>query len=309
MQNQTDVRPPAACRFLIQAASCIVPAHSRSAWRGRWQGNLAAWWTLVQRGEITTRGSADMLHEWSGAFPDAFGTRVGKESLRDWARRPSFLLACTSMLLLLMAAISRGFTATRTMFHVASRIHFGRPGLDPAFESLVPYGIVFAFALATGIALIALRDQPLRGYGWRYHAFLGAKLMSVVVIGPVLWLETSAAVRLLLPKHEAFVVIPGLLFAAAFLFGFAFALGWCFTDQRRRCPNCLKRLAMPVTIGTWGSQLEPAITELLCDEGHGSLYLPETQSGERDRWASLDPSWQELFAGAQSSDGPSRQQH
>jgi hypothetical protein len=67
-----------------------------------------------------------------------------------------------------------------------------------------------------------------------------------------------------------------------------------FDDQRRRCPECLRRLARPVTMGSWGSMFEPVTTEFLCDEGHGALSLAESEIGEGDRWVSLDASWREL---------------
>jgi len=50
---------------------------------------------------------------------------------------------------------------------------------------------------------------------------------------------------------------------------------------------------MPVMIGSWASVFEPVTTELLCEEGHGSLCVPET--GQPDRWTPLDASWRELF--------------
>jgi hypothetical protein len=253
---------------------------------------------LVERGEIRLNGYGDMLRPWSQAVSNAFGIRVQKDALQDWVRRPSFVFAVATVLFLLTAAVSRGFSATRALLEVAGQIHFGRsaPGtFDPALETLVPYGIMFTFALATGIALIAMQRQPLRGYSLRYPAFLAGKAICVVVLGPILWVESSALVRSIMPATDIRLFIPGLLFGLAFLFGFAFALGWSFTDQRRRCPTCLKRMAMPVTIGTWSSQLEPVSTELLCDQGHGSLCLPETETGQRDRWTSHDPSWQELF--------------
>jgi hypothetical protein len=52
---------------------------------------------------------------------------------------------------------------------------------------------------------------------------------------------------------------------------------------------------MPVTIGSWASVFDPAITEFMCEEGHGSLSVAETYADEPDRWTSLDASWQELF--------------
>jgi hypothetical protein len=39
---------------------------------------------------------------------------------------------------------------------------------------------------------------------------------------------------------------------------------------------------------------EPVTTEMLCDEGHGTLTMAENEMGEGDRWVSLDASWRGL---------------
>ena len=38
-------------------------------------------------------------------------------------------------------------------------------------------------------------------------------------------------------------------------------------------------------------------TEMVCEDGHGMLYVAESESNalERDRWRTLDESWAELF--------------
>jgi hypothetical protein len=73
------------------------------------------------------------------------------------------------------------------------------------------------------------------------------------------------------------------------------ATRWSFIEQRHRCPVCLKRLALPVTLGSWSSVLEPATTEFLCEKGHGSLSVTENGSGAPDHWTVFDVSWQSLF--------------
>jgi hypothetical protein len=76
------------------------------------------------------------------------------------------------------------------------------------------------------------------------------------------------------------------------------ALSWSVRDQQKRCRTCLRRLEMPVEIGRTGSVLlNWAGTEMVCPEGHGVLYLPDSaaNSMDRDRWNTLDDSWAELF--------------
>ena len=76
------------------------------------------------------------------------------------------------------------------------------------------------------------------------------------------------------------------------------ALSWSVRDQQGRCRTCLRRLELPVEIGRTGSVLlNWAGTELVCSQGHGVLYLPESTANslDRDRWSNLDESWSSLF--------------
>jgi len=75
-------------------------------------------------------------------------------------------------------------------------------------------------------------------------------------------------------------------------------LSWAIWDQQRRCRVCLRRLGTPVPIGAPGHVLlDWSGTELVCSEGHGVLYLPDSQANwlERARWDNLDASWADLF--------------
>jgi hypothetical protein len=75
-------------------------------------------------------------------------------------------------------------------------------------------------------------------------------------------------------------------------------LSWAVRDQQWRCRTCLRRLELPVEIGRTGSVLlNWAGTEMVCPQGHGVLYFPESSSNalDQDRWNKLDDSWQSLF--------------
>jgi hypothetical protein len=75
-------------------------------------------------------------------------------------------------------------------------------------------------------------------------------------------------------------------------------LSWAIHDQQRRCRVCLRRLGTPIQIGAPGHiLLDWSGTELMCPEGHGVLYLPDSEANwlERDRWNNLDDSWAGLF--------------
>ena len=93
--------------------------------------------------------------------------------------------------------------------------------------------------------------------------------------------------RLDTPVHEPCAVL------ASFL-----AARWIIADQRNRCPVCLRLLAHPVRIGESSRiLLEWHGTELMCDRGHGLLYVPEWPAiwSARQRWMQLGPTWSGLF--------------
>jgi hypothetical protein len=75
-------------------------------------------------------------------------------------------------------------------------------------------------------------------------------------------------------------------------------LSWVIRDQQKRCRVCLRRLGTPIQIGAPGHVLlDWSGTEMVCPEGHGVLYLPDSMGNwlERDRWDNLDDSWAGLF--------------
>jgi len=86
-------------------------------------------------------------------------------------------------------------------------------------------------------------------------------------------------------------------------------LSWSIHDQQERCRSCLRRLGSPVRIGAPGHVLlNWSGTEMVCSEGHGVLYLPDSEASwlERDRWNALDDSWAELFKAPDVTDKEGR---
>ncbi len=79
------------------------------------------------------------------------------------------------------------------------------------------------------------------------------------------------------------------------LFGFR----WALSDQRQRCPVCLRRVTHPAQVGLasrtflgWNG------TELMCMGGHTLLHVPSLPTSwfSGQRWLYLDTSWDFLFA-------------
>src|ERR1035438_837978 len=195
---------------------------------------------------------------------------------------------------LLLALVSRGFQTTRSIVRAAiywniqpieflignRHVRYAPPRGDIVVGAAVP----IVMALAIGATLFIIGRLSLGRYGWRYWLFLTVKIAAVIVLVPLAWVEGSRWLwdLLTLPVLRLYVV--GIGATLAFLGGFGLAAIWVFDDQRRRCPECLRRLARPVTMGSWGSMFEPVTTEFVCDEGHGALSLAESEIGEGDRW-------------------------
>ncbi len=158
-----------------------------------------------------------------------------------------------------------------------------------------PYAFGLGFALIVGAVLI-LRALPRpSGSGWRYWTFLTGKTLALAALPTLAWVELGGLIVRTMPPGVARSLVFAVALPLAFVFAFAVILWWSFADQRRRCPICLQRLSLPVTMGTWGSVLDPVATEMLCDAGHGSLCASEALDGQSDRWTNLDKSWSDLF--------------
>lgn len=125
---------------------------------------------------------------------------------------------------------------------------------------------------------------------------------------PKRWIFLAAKVALVLPivlcGSVALTQIAGVIEAQpqAAIVCYFFAFRWVLKDQRRRCPVCLRLLANPVRIGQSSRfLLDWNGTELMCEQGHGLLYIPGTPSTfSGQRWLYLDPSWRSLFLRGQS---------
>ena len=288
--------PPLAFRSLIRMASWLVPWRARAAWHARWSASLQNWWILVERGELIRGAAAQMARTIRVAFVDAFWLRFNKAYLAYWVRGPGFLLLAECCALAATAALTRGFAVTRTLIDMAAG-HPAPPILahEGPTGTLIVYTVPIVFALAASVILAVIRGLSLRRSGWRYSCFLAVKTASLLALLALLWIEGGTTIRAQIPNASLRIFGGAVGLTLGFIFVFGCAFVWSLDDQRRRCPVCLRRLTMPVTIGRWGSLFEPAITELLCDDGHGALALVEGQPGQLDRWTALDESWQDLF--------------
>ncbi len=293
MSYADGVPTPTLCRWWLRIAGRLAPPALRQEWRKCWYSRLVNLCILVDRGEVAGRDRAELMLLCSDAMSNAFWLRFNRAGLRYWAQGPQFVMTLAVAGGVLLALLSRGFQATRSIVDAAIEWNIEPRQLryDPRGDLVVAHVIPIVLALAIGAALVAIGRLSLGRHGWRYWAYLAAKIAAVIVLVPLLWIEGSRWLWNLLTPEVLRVWVAGFAATLAFLGGFGLAAIWVFDDQRRRCPECLRRLLRPVTMGSWGSMFDPVTTEFLCDEGHGALSLAESEIGEGDRWVSLDSSW------------------
>jgi hypothetical protein len=265
--------PPILYRCVVAAASRIVPRRTRTEWRAHWGSGLREWWVLVERGDVTVRTGRDVCRSIVAA---AWRERFGEARIDRLVKGPAAVLAVPAVSIALLGWMTSGFAYTRTIPDENDRI-FG-------------HAFLMSFAMAAAVFLVVFRGVPLRGRGWRYWTFLTLKTTLVLLFTTLVWIEGGAAVRAAIHRRELSGLIGGVVVGAAYLAAFPGIMGWCFYDQRRRCPVCFRRLEYPVRLGKWSSVLDPVGTELVCPDGHGLLYDSQGEA----RWTELDASWKGL---------------
>lgn len=182
-----------------------------------------------------------------------------------------------------------------------------RPSLGFTLGSfLVGVGLALAIALVQSLRATWKGNNPL-GETLGYWAFFFVKPALLLASLAALGAELSA--WNVLSFHPAQFVL-SLVADWLALLGTLLVFRWSILDQSRRCPVCLRRLSTPVTSGSWSSVLlEPASTELLCDQGHGTLLVSSAYStlGEIRRWITLEDSWRDVTTAGGGRDFQARQ--
>jgi hypothetical protein len=133
---------------------------------------------------------------------------------------------------------------------------------------------------------------PVKGSKWLWWGFFTIKVVLLLLLSLVVALAVTRYGSVLLtgtvePMSNVVSMWVFLVLAIG-------ALSWAVYDQRRRCRVCLRRLGLSVHVGCPGYTLLDcwAATELVCSQGHGMLYMPDTDASwlEGDQWSNLDTS-------------------
>jgi hypothetical protein len=288
--------PETVAVWLLRVVSYLAPYAARAEWHALWSSRLSSLWILVGRGELALNARSETLLLLRDALATAFWLRFNRAGLRYWVRGPGFVATASVAALGLLAALSHGFAATRAVVNAAIEWQIDKhyAVYDPRGDVVVGHVVPIGMALVIGVQLVLIGRLSLGRCGWRYWLFLSMKILAVMVLVPLLWMEGGAALWRQISHELLRAWIAGIGTTLAFLGGFGVSVIWVFSDQRRRCPVCLRRLERPVTFGSWASMFEPVTTEFVCEEGHGSLSLAESEIGAGDRWVALDASWRGL---------------
>ncbi len=165
------------------------------------------------------------------------------------------------------------------------------------------YALLVLLAVACAMLIVYARSgggvgrAPLsfsdRFRWWSF--FVGKTVLLLAATGLLAW---TVAQRLSISIYGSIHPMTNAVGLWIFLILSLAPLSWAIRDQQRRCRVCLRRLGTPIAIGAPGHVLlDWSGTEMVCSEGHGVLYLPDSQANwlERARWDNLDDSWADLF--------------
>ncbi len=112
-------------KLIIEAASRLVPSEQRSDWKKEWHAEIwHNWQFLAHAGAWNHREAIRLLHRCCGALPDALWHFTGQDAVRgrfrEWIRSPWTCLGLFGAALLLLAALTGGFPATRALLQTGS---------------------------------------------------------------------------------------------------------------------------------------------------------------------------------------------
>ncbi len=130
----------------------------------------------------------------------------------------------------------------------------------------------------------------------RYWAYFVAK----VLVAATILLVLRKAIALFFFPHAIFTHDLNYTFAMLALGLLAAGVLWLIVwDQRYRCRTCLRRVRMPVPMGSWTHVLLVGTprTEYICPYGHGTLKVADLQiTGQNPDWQPHRDIWTELKA-------------
>src|ERR1017187_8387113 len=119
MSHSDGEPPPMLFRCLVWIACRLAPPAVRQEFRKRWDSRLASLCILVDRGVVAGGDRAELMLLCHDALSNAFWLRFNRAGLRRWTLGPQFVLTLAAAGAVLLALLSRGFQATRSIVDAA----------------------------------------------------------------------------------------------------------------------------------------------------------------------------------------------
>lgn len=214
---------------LLPVAALLAPRERRAEWLDEWRSEL---WYVQKSG---ARGEWEVLRFCLGAFVDAWWVRRARLADQRWMGSPVFCLVA-----MLAAAFATAIPFIRFFLEGSAAVVIGNSRGFVLGEGLV---LLAAFAVLPSVAPLGqgrfIQKSGLynRRARWQEALFLALKLVLAWLI--VFCGTCDAAFcygALGIQPHTAFV-------------GHVVFVRWVLSDQRRRCPVCLKMLTSSRQIG------------------------------------------------------------
>jgi hypothetical protein len=263
---------------ILRAASLLAPGDQRAEWLDGWRSEL---WHIPRPGATLF---------CMGAFRDALWLQRNNPNPpnRDRAHLES-PLRCLAFLAAL-AALSLFILVRLPAPHMPSS-HLRIRDLPTGFIAMLILSCLLlpAARFAMGRAPVNRHPMP-----WPNRLRRGIFLALKIALVQPMMLCGFVVLLWILPVLP---IGPQLGICAAWMLVFR----WLLTDQRRRCPVCLRLLTNPVRIGASSQTfLEWYGAESICSRGHGLLHVSEMSSSYsgNPEWLTLDDSWRGLFSKA-----------
>ena len=220
-----ESRPPWFAVWLLRIAERLASPPARAEWRALWNARLENLWILAGRGELIVDAPAETVRLCQAAVAHAFWGRFERSRVLRWVRGPGMIMAVAAAALVLLALLSRGFQATRSVIHTAVewKIEPHTFRYDPRADLLVLTFVPIVLAVTVSIVLVAIGRLSVGRYGWRYWLFLLGKLAAVMLIVPLVWVEGNAALRAHLAVRTLGLFFGWMAWTLAFLGAFGAA--------------------------------------------------------------------------------------
>ena len=154
--------------------------------------------------------------------------------------------------------------------------------------------------------LAASIKNYLRYWGFLLLKLAGATFGSALSLWflNLFWLPHTRLFHLNMSQFSydlGYTTLAGIWFL--FSYGLFYLAIW---DQRYRCRTCLRKLMMPVEVGSWSYMMRIGRPEMeyICPFGHGKLNVAEVQIAgkERPEWKEHGDLWEELLASSKDGD-------